>query len=63
LEWRKASWDSLPMVVFDLEIPKMGEMRLHGVKDSDTLSLVLKKLPRHFPLTERQFHWLSESNR
>lgn len=63
LEWRKASWDSLPLVVFDMEIPEKGRMLLNGVNQSDTLSLVLKKLPRHFPLTERQFHWLSESNR
>lgn len=63
LEWRKASWDSLPLLVFDLGIPEKGKMRLVGLKDSDTLSIVLKKLPRHFALTERQFHWLSESNR
>jgi hypothetical protein len=63
LEWRKASWDSLPLVVFDMEIPEKGRMLLNGINQSDTLSLVLKKLPRHFPLTERQFHWLSESNR
>lgn len=63
LEWRKTSWDSLPLMVFDMGIPEKGRMTLYGIKETDTLSLVLKKLPRHFPLTERQFHWLSESNR
>lgn len=63
LEWRKTSWDSLPLMVFDMDIPEKGRMTLYGIKETDTLSLVLKKLRRHFPLTERQFHWLSESNR
>lgn len=63
LEWRKTSWDSLPLMVFDMDVPEKGRMTLYGIKETDTLSLVLKKLPRHFPLTERQFHWLSESNR
>lgn len=63
LEWRIMSWDSLPMVTFDLEIPEEGKMILKGKKAEDSLHLVLKKLNRHFPLTERQFHWISESNR
>jgi hypothetical protein len=63
LAWRKASLDSIPLVVFEMSLPEKGSMLLSGVKDSDTLSLVLKRIPRHFPLTERQFHWLSESNR
>lgn len=63
LEWRIMAWDSLPMVTFEMEIPEEGQMILKGKKAEDSLHVVLKKLNRHFPLTERQFHWISEANR
>jgi hypothetical protein len=63
LEWRHSSWDSLPAVTFQMEIPKEGKMILNGKKEEDSLYVVLQKLNRHFPLTERQFHWISEANR
>ncbi|OOG78070.1 hypothetical protein [Algoriphagus sp. A40] len=63
LEWRLMGWDSLPLVTFDMVIPEEGRMVLKGKKSEDSLHVVLKKLNRHFPLTERQFHWISESNR
>lgn len=63
LEWRIMAWDSLPVVTFDMQIPEEGRMILKGKKAEDSLHVFLKKLNRHFPLTERQFHWISESNR
>lgn len=63
LEWRISSWDSLPAVTFQMEFPKEGKMVLSGKKEEDSLFVVLQKLNRHFPLTERQFHWISEANR
>ncbi|WP_373493075.1 hypothetical protein [Aquiflexum sp.] len=63
LEWRLSSWDSLPVATFKMEIPHEGRMVLTGKKEEDSLYVVLQKLHRHFPLTERQFHWISEANR
>lgn len=63
LEWRLSSWDSLPLITFKMEMPHEGKMILTGIKKEDSLHVVLQKLDRHFPLTEKQFHWLSESNR
>ena len=63
LEWRLSSWDSLPVVSFKMEIPEQDRIILTGKKQEDSLHVVLKKLNRHFPLTERQFHWVSEANR
>lgn len=63
LEWRKSAWDSQLLVTFDLTLLPENRMILSGVKGQDSLYLVLKKLNRHFPLTERQFHWISEDNR
>ena len=63
LEWRKSVWDSAVLVTFDMELLPENGMILHGKKGEDHLYLKLKKLKRHFPLTERQFHWISEDNR
>lgn len=63
LEWRKSVWDSEVLVTFDMELLPENGMILHGKKGEDHLYLKLKKLKRHFPLTERQFHWISEDNR
>lgn len=63
MDWRIMAWDSLPVVTFDMEIPEDGRMILKGKKAEDSFHVVLKKLKRHFPLKERQFHWVSESNR
>ncbi len=46
-----------------MDLPEADRMILSGTKDGDSLHISLKKLNRHFPLTERQFHWISESNR
>jgi hypothetical protein len=63
LEWRKSVWDSAVLVTFDMELLPENGMILQGKKGEDHLYLKLKKLKRHFPLTERQFHWISEDNR
>ena len=63
LEWRKSAWDSQLLVTFDLQLLPENGMILQGKKGEDLLYLKLKKLNRHFPLSERQFHWISEDNR
>lgn len=62
LEWR-ISGESSAVANFEMDFSKEGKMILKGKKSEDSLYVVLKKLNRHFPLTERQFHWISESNR
>lgn len=63
LDWKMAAWDSIAVVSFAMKLPEEDWIILNGKKEADSLHVVLKKLNRHFPLTERQFHWISESNR
>ncbi|MCU0401022.1 MAG: hypothetical protein MUE75_08445 [Algoriphagus sp.] len=63
LDWNNPLDDSFPVVSFQMEQSGSDKITLTGIKGQDSLHLVLKKLNRHFPLTERQFHWISESNR
>jgi hypothetical protein len=62
LEW-KLSGDRSPVANFEMELSEKGKIILKGKKAEDSLYVVLRKMNRHFPLTERQFHWISESNR
>lgn len=62
LEWTLSS-DGTSLANFEMDFSEEGKMILNGKKADDSLYVVLKKLNRHFPLTERQFHWISESNR
>lgn len=48
---------------FNYEIPDSNTVFLKGKARNDSLFIVLRKNKRHFQLAERQFHWLSESNR
>lgn len=48
---------------FTYQIPGDGTILLRGKRRNDSLFIVLRKSKRHFQLAERQFHWLSESNR
>jgi hypothetical protein len=45
------------------EIPDTNTIRFHTVIRGDSIHVELARVPRHFQLTERQFHWLSEYNR
>ena len=42
------------------EIPDNNTIQLWGKKNNDSLYVLLKKSNRHFQLSERQFHWLSD---
>lgn len=48
---------------FTYKIPDKETILLTGKSSNDSLSVVLRKSKRHFQLAEKQFHWLSESNR
>jgi hypothetical protein len=45
------------------EVPDSNTIRLHTVIRGDSVHVELARMARHFQLTERQFHWLSEYNR
>lgn len=45
------------------DVPDTNTVRLHAVIRGDSVQVELVRVPRHFQLAERQFHWLSEYNR
>jgi hypothetical protein len=63
LAFRKFAGDSLPLLTLHYQLPAPDRMRLWGRVRQDSVQIDLVRRPRHFQLTERQFHWLSEYNR
>ncbi|HEY5772409.1 MAG TPA: hypothetical protein VIS75_07270 [Chitinophagaceae bacterium] len=63
MDFMKSFADTSSLLSLKYEIPGDNTVRLWGKLRSDSLFIVLRKSNRHFQLTERQFHWLSESNR
>lgn len=63
LVFRKLPQDSLSIVRFQFEMPDSNTIQLRGLRSGDSLYVELKRIPHHFQLTEKQFHWLSEANR
>jgi hypothetical protein len=45
------------------EVPDTAVIRFHAKIRDDSIHVELARVARHFQLTERQFHWLSEYNR
>jgi hypothetical protein len=48
---------------FKYTMPDSNTITLDGLMGKDSLYVLLTRTKRHFQLAERQFHWLSESNR
>jgi hypothetical protein len=44
-------------------MPDSRTIRMWTAIDGDSVYLELARSDRHYQLTERQFHWLSEYNR
>ncbi|WP_416439326.1 hypothetical protein [Phnomibacter sp. MR] len=63
LAFRKMAFDSLPIFTLSMQWPDSNSMLLHGVIRKDSVMMRLRRMHRHFQLTEKQFHWLSEANR
>jgi hypothetical protein len=63
ISFKKFAWEEAPVLTLNYAVADDHSLRLWGKKGQDSLFLVLKKSNRHFQLAERQFHWLSESNR
>lgn len=55
--------DSTFLFTMRYEVPDTNTIRLHTVIRGDSIHVELVRVARHFQLTERQFHWLSEYNR
>ena len=55
--------DSTFLFTVRYEVPDTSTIRLHTVIRGDSVHVELVRVARHFQLTERQFHWLSEYNR
>lgn len=55
--------DSTFLFTMRYEVPDSNTIRLHTVIRGDSVHVELARVPRHFQLAERQFHWLSEYNR
>lgn len=52
-----------PIAAFRFAFPKRDSLVLYGKRGVDSLIVSLRLEKRHFQLTEKQFHWLSEANR
>ncbi|MFN5371287.1 MAG: hypothetical protein ACK5B6_07470 [Bacteroidia bacterium] len=63
VKFKQHSSDSLSVYEFRFAQPAPQKLILTSQQDSNRLELHFRKDDRFFQLTERQFHWLSESNR
>jgi len=55
--------DSTFLFTMRYEVPDTSTIRFHTKIRNDSIHVELVRVPRHFQLTERQFHWVSEYNR
>ena len=55
--------DSVFLFTMRYEVPDTSVIRFHTRIREDSVHVELVRVPRHFQLTERQFHWVSEYNR
>jgi hypothetical protein len=55
--------DSTFLFTMRYEAADSNTVRLHTVIRGDSVHADLVRVPRHFQLAERQFHWISEYNR
>jgi hypothetical protein len=45
------------------DVPDTSTIQFDAAIRGDSVHVELVRMPRHFQLAERQFHWLSEYNR
>jgi hypothetical protein len=55
--------DSTFLFTMRYEVPDTSLIRFHTKIREDSVHVELVRVPRHFQLSERQFHWVSEYNR
>ena len=62
--WKtNTAFDSTFLFTMRYEVPDTSTIRFWRSRPGDSLFVELARVPRHFQLAERQFHWLSEYNR
>jgi hypothetical protein len=63
--WKTSSVprDSTFLFTARYEVADSTRVRLHTMIRGDSVHVELVRVPRHFQLAERQFHWISEYNR
>jgi len=60
---RTVDFNTFPLGKLHFDLPDSNTVILSGMLRKDSVYALLKRTDRHFQLTERQFHWLSEYNR
>jgi hypothetical protein len=55
--------DTIPLYSMKYKLPDENTVQLWTKVKDDSVYMQLRRSKRHFQLTERQFHWLSEANR
>jgi len=60
---RTVDFKSFPLGKLHFVLPDSNTIILSGMLRKDSVYALLVRTDRHFQLTERQFHWLSEYNR
>ncbi len=63
IRFKKLPSDTNYIFNFHYELPDSNTVRLWGKRKNDSLFVELKRSARHFQLSEKQFHWISEANR
>lgn len=63
LSMKKTPADTAVFLTMQYQVLSPEKIRLWTVMRGDSLNMVIQRSKRHFQLTERQFHWVSEENR
>lgn len=63
LSLKRTKADSTVIVRFSFTLKDSTTLMLRSYPQADSLYLLLRRRTKTFPLAERQFHWISETNR
>jgi hypothetical protein len=63
ISFKKSRYAATPSYSFLYSVIDSNTIDLWGLRGKNSLFITMKKSNRHFQLTEKQFHWLSEYNR
>jgi hypothetical protein len=63
ISFKRSQLDTVPLFSARYFLVDSNTIKLWGKRGNDSLHVVLRRSNRHFQLAEKQFHWLSESNR
>ncbi len=63
IAFKKFPQDSTFIFTLNYTQPDTNHLLLRGKLRTDSVTIALSRQKRHFQLSERQFHWLSEANR